>query len=427
MGTEQRRDLAFWGLTAAVGLGICLLAVTLHARLGTSSPPFLGRYAVAPHPALLLAAGVAATGLWSSSRGWFERLPWRRLLVAGYALALSWTVSLALTRGLAGLTAPLRDPHGAAADVPDVGDDPYGWLARFTGDAEAHSWHTRGHPPGSVLLLWSVRRLGITDELTLGLLLAAGGALVVPLVLWVVRDVSGEVTARRYLPVVALAPYALWAVQPDVITAVLGAAMIVAGAWASRRRGMPAALGGLLCGVLLGVAALFAYATAWLGLSVICLYFARRRPLLNVVTGAGALVPVLVAQLLGFSWVAGLLGAQHDYATRVEPYRSGGWWAALSLVALLLVTGPALVASLRKSRNTPGWPFLVGAAAAVLFSVLAGFARGGVEHAWLAFFPWLTLAAVAPERQAGPPVPAPLLLTGAGALTAVLLAAALEV
>ena len=35
-------------------------------------------------------------------------------------------------------------------------------------------------------------------------------------------------------------------------------------------------------------------------------------------------------------------------------------------------------------------------------SIALGLARGGVEHAWLAFFPWLTIAAVAPNRQAGP-------------------------
>jgi hypothetical protein len=98
----------------------------------------------------------------------------------------------------------------------------------------------------------------------------------------------------------------------------------------------------------------------------------------------------------------------------------------LSLVVLLLATGPPLLASMRKLRNTPGWPFLVGAGAAVAFSLAAGLARGGVEHAWLPFFPWLTVAAVAPEQQAGPTPPAPLLLTGAGAVVAVALAAVLE-
>jgi hypothetical protein len=94
-------------------------------------------------------------------------------------------------------------------------------------------------------------------------------------------------------------------------------------------------------------------------------------------------------------------------------------------VVLALAAGPPLYASLRKVRNTPGWPFLVGAAAAVLFSIATGFARGGVEHAWLTFFPWLTVAAVAPARQAGSPVPAPLLLVGVGAATAIVIEAVL--
>jgi hypothetical protein len=133
-----------------------------------------------------------------------------------------------------------------------------------------------------------------------------------------------------------------------------------------------------------------------------------------------------VAQALGFGWVDGLLAALDDFANRVEPHRSALWWSAISLVALMLATGPPLYASLRKVRNTPGWPFLVGAAAAVLFSLSAGLARGGVEYAWLPFFSWLTVAAVAPERQAGSPVPSPLALVAVGALTAVVVRAALR-
>jgi methylthioxylose transferase len=120
-----------------------------------------------------------------------------------------------------------------------------------------------------------------------------------------------------------------------------------------------------------------------------------------------------------------LTAAHSDYISRVEPYRSAVWWSAISLVALLLAAGPPLYASIRKLRNTPGWPFLVGAATAVLFSFLAGIARGGVEHAWLAFFPWLTVSAVAPERQGGEPVPPPLLLSGVGAAVAIVIEAVL--
>src|SRR5206468_4330462 len=83
-------------------------------------------------------------------------------------------------------------------------------------------------------------------------------------------------------------------------------------------------------------AALFSYAAPWLGLSLVCLYFARRRPFLNVASGLAALVPVLGASLLGFSWVDGLGMAHADFASRVQPYRSVLWWSGISLVVLLL-------------------------------------------------------------------------------------------
>ncbi len=203
--------------------------------------------------------------------------------------------------------------------------------------------------------------------------------------------------------------------------------MVAAGVRASdgRRTGVRAVGWATVTGLLLGIAALFSYGVPWLGLSVVCLYFARRRAALNLFTGVAALIPLATAQVMGFPWVDGLMAARADFGLRIEPHRSALWWSGISLVVLLLAAGPALYASLRKAGNTPGWPFLVGAGAAVIFTVLAGLARGGVETAWLTFFPWLTVAAVAPRRQGGPPIPAPLLLVGAGAVVAVVIASVL--
>ncbi len=99
--------------------------------------------------------------------------------------------------------------------------------------------------------------------------------------------------------------------------------------------------------------------------------------------------------------------ARDDYVARVEPNRSALAWSVISVVVLLLAVGPPLVRSMRRIRNTPGWPFLVGAGVAVAFSLAAGLARGGAEAAWLPFFPWLTVAAVAPPVQGGEPAPTP--------------------
>jgi hypothetical protein len=425
--TRQWRDLLGWLVLAACGLGLTAWAVHVGARLGTASPPFLGRYRFQLSPASLLAPAIAAAVLLIARAGWFDRQRWGAVLASSYVAGLSWAIGLALVDGTAGLTRSLLDPDNYLTDIDSVGDTPLSYLRHFTVDVRTHSVSARGHPPGPVLLLWALHRAGLTS-LGLALLITAAGALTVPLVLMAVRGVCGDLPARRYAPVLILAPYAIWvAVSMDVVVAVVGAATVAVGVRASAadRTGLRAALGALLAGMLLGLAALFSYSAPWLGLSLVCLYFARRRAFLNIAAGLGALVPILGANALGFGWVVGLTGARSDFISRVEPYRSAGWWTAISLAALLIAAGPPLFASIRKLRNTPGWPFLVGAAAAVVFSVLAGLARGGVEHAWLAFFPWLTVAAVAPERQAGPAVPSPLLLAGVGAVVAVVIEASL--
>jgi hypothetical protein len=424
----ERPDLLAWVLLTAIGLGLTWLAVRGGAQLGTRSAPFLGSYRFAIGFASALAIVVAAVVLFAAHRGRFDALPFRSILVVSWAATFAWEISLALVDGAAGLTRSLQSPDNYLTDVPRVGESAHAYLQVFTGTAAEHSVAARGHPPGPVLLLWTLNRLGLTDRLALGVLIAALGALVTPLVLSAVRGVCGELSARRYAPVLILATYGVWvAVSVDVVVAVLGAAMVAMGVQASERSRTGWRAGGwaLASGVTLGLAALFSYAAPWLGLSLVCLYFARRRAFLNVATGLGALLPVLAAQLAGFSWIDGLLAARADYAARVEPHRSAVWWGGISVVVLLLAAGPPLVRSLRRLRNTPGWPFLVGAGVAVAFSVLAGLARGGAEAAWLPFFPWLTVAAVAPEVQGGPPPRTPLLLVAVGALTAIVVEAVL--
>jgi hypothetical protein len=134
---------------------------------------------------------------------------------------------------------------------------------------------------------------------------------------------------------------------------------------------------------------------------------------------------VTVANLLGFSWFSGLVAAGYDFQTRIEPHRSALWWSLISLVALIIACGPALYASLRKIRNTPAWPFLLGAGIAVLFTLVTAQARGGAEAAWLPFFPWLTVAAIAPARPAGPVPAVPWPLVAGGAVAAVVIQAVL--
>ena len=417
-----------WTVLVAAGLALTYLAVKTGAELGTRSAPFLGFYRFTLGLTSVLAPAVAAAVLLASARGRFEQGSFGAVLALAWVATMAWAFALALVDGAAGLTRSLVSPDNYLTDVPQVGDSALHYLRTFTATAGAHSVAARGHPPGPVLLLWALHRIGLTDRLALGILITAGGALITPLVMSAVRGVCGETEARRYAPVLILAPYAVWvAVSVDVVVAVLGAAMVAMGVRASARgrTGLRAGAWALASGVTLGLAALFSYAAPWLGLSVVCLYFARRRAFLNVATGLGALLPVLLVQLDGFSWLDGLRAAGRDYAERVEPHRSAWWWGVIGIVVLLLAAGPPLVRSARRYRNTPGWPFLVGAGVAVAFSIVAGLARGGAEAAWLPFFPWLTVAAVAPDTQGGPAPASPSLLIAVGALSAIVVETAL--
>jgi hypothetical protein len=425
---DERRDLLVWLAITVAGLGLTFAAVRAGAPLGTQSAPFLGSYRFMFGFGTVLAPALAAGVLLATMRGLFETVGWRRVLLLGWIGSLAWSLSLALVDGAAGLTRSLQSPDNYLTDVPGVGDSALAYLRAYTEHPQQLSDAARGHPPGPVLLLWALDRIGVTDRFTLGLLITALGALLTPLVLTAMRGVCGEAAGRAYAPVLVLAPYAVWvAVSVDVVVAVLGAAAVVLGVRASdpARTGLRAAGWALACGVTIGFGALFSYAAPWLGVSAICLYFARRRPFLNLATGLGALLPVFGAQALGFSWIEGLLMARDDYVTRVEAHRSAVAWSFVTVVVLLLAAGPPLVRSARRIRNTPGWPFLVGAGAAVIFSVAAGLARGGSEAAWLPFFPWLTVAAVAPTVQGPGAAPTPRLLVAVGALTAIVIEAVL--
>jgi methylthioxylose transferase len=82
---------------------------------------------------------------------------------------------------------------------------------------------------------------------------------------------------------------------------------------------------------------------------------------------------------------------------------------------LLVAGGPALVAAGRRVFRTPGWPFLVGAAAGVVLVLATGVGRADPGGALLPYVPWLVTAAV-PARGGRPPVRA----TGGGAAGIVL-------
>ena len=428
--STPERDATTWLLLVGAGLAITGIGVATGATIGVGAAPFVGRYAWRVVPTTLLAPAVATGVLLAVRARWHERIAWPRLLMLGWLASFAWSVALALVDGRHGLGGPIGNPHDYFVDVPSVDGDVHGFLGHFVADADGYSPATRQHPPGPVLLLWALTRMGIDQPAVIGLVIAAIGAASVPLVAIAVRSLCHEPAARRLVPVLALAPYAVWvAVSLDAVTMTLCAAGVMCAVIGSEpRRRLWWAAG---AGVLLGVATLFSYSAPWLTVTVMAVYFVRRRALLNVVTGLGALVPLLVISLAGFNWTDGLDAAQEDFSARIGPHRSWAWWIVLDLLVLLIAAGPTIIPALRKLRRTPGWPFVVGAGLAVLFALVTGLSRGEVERSWLPYIPWLLVPAVAPERRPDRPgvvvaAATPLGLITVGAAATLVLQAALR-
>jgi hypothetical protein len=408
----------------ASGFALTALARALGLRVGVPGAPFTGEYRVKVEVGTVLAPAVAVAVLAAVRAGVVERLGWRRLLLVAYGAALAWSLALAVVDGGNGLAYPIANDAEYLRDVPAVGAGDGRFLHDFVANAPDYSVATRTHPPAPVLLLWLLRGAGVTRPSTVGVVLTALGCVTVPAVAVAMRSLCGEVAARRLLPALVLAPYAVWvAVSMDGVTAALCAVFVALGVVASEPGRRPWwALGS---GLVLGVAALFSYAVGWLAATLLVVCFVRRRVAPIVLVGIGALVPVAVARVAGFVWPDGLTAAQADWSVRVGPHRSWLLWALLDVVVLVVACGPHVVTAARRVRRTPGWPFLDGAGISVGFAIGSGLARGEVERSFLPFFPWL-LVPVTGTDDGGEPAKPSLLLLALGAVAAVVIESVLR-
>ncbi|WP_322759244.1 hypothetical protein [Frankia sp. Cr2] len=427
-------EIAMW-----IGAVIACLGLTafLHAG-GSDTEPLPTPLAAIPFtvdrrlhisPTSLLAPAVMAAVIVATWRNFHIRMRWGPLLVAGYAASLAWSLALASVNGLSGLAGPLGGPQGYLSELAAVDAGPMGFLRAYTQQAVSYGYGIRSHPPGLVMLLWALTRMGIRSPSALGVVLAALSASTVPLAAIAVRSLCHALAARRLVPVLVLAPWAVWIPATDGMTTALAVGFVTLGVIGSEPgRRLRWAAG---CGLGIGVAALCGYGVVWLGVAVVATYFVRRRPLLNVITGACVLVPLSVAAVLGFSWPDGLAVAhQQVVATAHHPGSGPGvpaWIVRIpiGLTVVLIACGPTIVRATRRIRLTPGWPFLVGAVPAIGFGILTGVASADVERSWLPLYCWLLVPALAPNPRPDRPGDTtragtlPLGLTGVGALTAI--------
>ncbi|HEX6312261.1 MAG TPA: DUF58 domain-containing protein, partial [Acidimicrobiia bacterium] len=320
------------------------------------------------------------------------RVPWHRLLVATGASALAWPVALALLDGGQALARPVLSDGGYLTAVAQVGS-PGAFLDSFTEQIRGYPIHVQGHPPGLVLGLFGLDRIGLGGSTVATTLYLGGGAAAAPAVLVAARDVAGEAWARRAAPFVVLAPAALWvATSADALFAGVGAWAVALVVLATGRRGVDGdrlALGG---GLLFGVAVFLSYGLVLLAVIPTVVAWHRRRPRALVVSATAAGVVAVAFFAAGFSWFDGVWTTRQRYFDGIAGDRPYAAFAVANLACLAIALGPALAVALARLRDRRAWLLVGGALGAIAIADLTGMSKGEVERIWLPFVPWILLA-----------------------------------
>ena len=367
--------------------------IKLHA------PPLFGhfdlRLGLKTVPAVMVALMVVVLGPLAT-----RRLSWWGLVLVSTSSAVAWAVALAYMNGIDALTAPLERSTEYLSVVPQV-SSVSDFVADYVDRLRSYPIHVKGHPPGAVVMLTWVERIGLGGSAWAAALVIAAGACSVPAALSGLRNLSSEERARRSAPFLVLAPAALWiATSMDAlfagVSAVAVALVVVALTRSGLRSDLPAAAGGLLGGCAL----LLTYGAAPLAVIVAAAALARRRVRPVAIAAAATVAVLAAAAAWGFSWPQGLQATENLYRDGVARDRPYAFFVVSNLAAFALVVGPAAAAGLTRLFSDRGRVLVLGALVALIAADLSGLSKGEVERIWLPFAPWVLLAAGAlPERS----------------------------
>lgn len=359
-------------------------------RMAVNAPPLTGN--VDPRaggrslPALLAAAGAVG-----GADHFARTLRWRRLLWSSFAAALVWSVALAVWDGVDGFTRSPASPVDYLQALPLV--DGMGELVRrLLTDTGSLPSHVRGHPPGMVVALLGLERLGLATPAWLAAFEHMAGAASVPAVLLTAREVAGERSARAAAPFVVFSSLALTWSSGDAIFLAVGVwavALLVLATGRRGRRSDALAFGG---GLFASAAVLLSYGVVLLGFvsSVVAWKRRRLRPL--AVGAAPVLLALALAALGGFWWFDGLGVARSAYAVGIARERPYGYFVVANLGAAAIAVGPAVWVGVARLRDGGLWLLVGGAAAAILLADISGLSKAETERIWLPFLPWLVVA-----------------------------------
>ena len=408
-GSERLRALGVPLAGSALVLGTVAFGIVAKASghsLGSAQPPLLYRWDWQASILALLAVAVLGTCVAVA-----PRLRSRTLSAPGFAAA-----SLVLGLALRLAVGAARDGTGgwyAVYDVPnkessneylpalpalDLGVRFF--LDTFAEIGTALPVHAIGHPPG---LLVTLHALGIDSAGAMAALTIAVGALSIPLVYVLGRQLLSEARARVATLLYAFAPSAVLhgVTSADALFATL--AVLALSALLARRR-VIAALGP----PALALASFFSYANLAVGALAAIVVLRRdglRRALALSAACAAALLAFygLLHLLTGFDPVGALRSTEIVYREGVASNRPYAFWIVGSPVAFLVAAGLPLawlaLRALGAGETVALALFSVVAASAVL-----GFTKAETERIYLFLVPFLCLAAATslPRRHLTP-------------------------
>ena len=409
------------GIGLAVAIALIAAAILIPAVTGwnvyaNSFPPVHAEWSPRLGWGTIPAVLIAVLGV-RFSVDVATRLRWPGLLWATFAVALAWTVSLALVDGPSGLGAILGSGYEylpTANSITDVGATLREYISRIP-EGSPGQWptHVAGHPPGAVLFFWALAQLGLGSWFGAGLVVIVLGCTVPIAVALTLRRLGAEEAARKALPFLVLGPAAIWmGVSADGMFAAFaawGLYLLTLAATSKSWRGTAA--WGTAAGLVLGYCVFLSYGLLLLGvLAVAILAIARSwRALVFAVSGAIAVVLGFAAG--GFAWWQAYPVLVERYWDGIASRRPLGFWVWGNLAALAVSAGPlvgsaiALAANgLRRWREqSPQHRVVIlltlAATVTILLADASGMSKAEVERIWLPFVPWLLVGTALLSEQ----------------------------
>ncbi len=392
----DRESLVGWAWLALIGS--CYLwgenLLEAERRIALHAPPLFGRFAWHPVGGLIVAIAIAGLVVFACDRH-FQRLSWPRLIVVSISSAALFAAALAGSGGLGGLTSPLLGPHDYLPAVSQI-VSPVDFLNGFARRLGDYPIHVRGHPPGTVLVLWGMDRLGLGGAGWAAATMIAAGASASGAALLATKEIAGEKLARRCAPFLILSPAAIWiATSADALFAGVSAWGVALVVLSTGRKGRTSDLLAFLGGALFGAALFLSYGVVPLAAIALAAGVYQGRPKPLVIATVAVLLIAAAFGAGGFWWLDGLRATLTEYRLGVSQTRPAAFFAVNNLAAFSVAVGPAVWIGLSYLKRSPLWLIAGATLVAIVAADLSGLSRGEVERIWLPFVPWLSVAVAA--------------------------------